>query len=439
VTLVRGAEVDGQIVDVRFDRSIVLQVSPHPMTPLEDEEVIDAERCALLPGLHDHHIHLLATAKAAESIDVSHGLEPLAAAPPGSGWLRGVGGADDLDAAALDQVVRDRPVRVQHTSGAMWVCNSAGLAAVHAEEATEAGIERGRDGSLTGRLWRLDHWLGARVDDDEPPDLVPLGRRLTDLGITGVTDATASLGAGAHAILAAARLPQHVLFLATDPPPGGLIGPRKIVIEDHELPTYDQVREEVADARVLGRTIAVHCVTREALLLILAVLDEIGAMPGDRIEHAAIADGDAIARLARLGVAVVTQPGFILKRGDRYLDNIAPEDIADLYPYASLVEAGVTVVPSSDAPYGPVDPWTVMRSARDRRSSSGVRVNVKEWVAAAMVLDGYLRPPDSLRGPRRRVRAGAPSDLVLLGLPLASALDDPRAELVRRTWLADQR
>jgi predicted amidohydrolase YtcJ len=437
MTLIRGAEVDRKIVDVRFDGLVVRQISPHPLTPLGDEEVIDAGRCALLPGLHDHHLHLLATARAATSIDVAAGLEPLATAPAGRGWLRAVGGADDLDAAALDRVAPGRPVRVQHHSGAMWVLNSAGLAAVQAAEATEAGIERDADGTPTGRLWRLDDWLGSRVDDD-PPNLGPLGRRLSGYGITGVTDATPHLGAGAQ-LIHSARLPQQIHFLAADPPSWGTTGPRKIVLEDHDLPTYSELREVIADARVLGRAVAAHCVTRESLLLFLAVLDEIGAVAGDRIEHASIADETTVERIARLGVAVVTQPGFICQRGDRYLSDVPAEDVPDLYRYSSLIEGKVGVVPSSDAPYGPLDPWTVMRAARDRRSDSGARVNVKEWVAAAMVLDGYLRQPDALQAPRRRVIAGAPSDLVLLELPLADALDDPRAELVRNTWHSHQR
>jgi predicted amidohydrolase YtcJ len=438
MTVIRDAEVEGRRVNVRFDAQTVRQISPHAMTPLHNEDVVDAAGGALLPGLHDHHIHLLAAARAQTSIDVSHGLDALAAAPAGKTWLRAVGGSDDLDAATLDRVVPDRPVRVQHHSGAMWALNSVALLAVGAGQATEPGIERDGDGRPTGRLWRLDDWLGSRIRDGAP-DLAALGRQLSGFGITGVTDATPTVGADAHEIFGAANLPQRIQFLAHDPPAVGILGPLKIVIHDHSLPSYDELREQVADARVLGRPVAVHCVTREALLLILAVFDEIGAVRGDRIEHAAVADADAVARLARLGVAVVTQPGFIFDRGDRYLRDVPPDELPDLYRYESLQAAGVVVVPSSDAPYGPLDPWTVMRAARDRRSASGARVNMKEWVSAKMVLSGYLRPLHALSSAPRRVRAGVPSDLVLLRQPLADALDDPDAELVVRTWHATYR
>lgn len=438
MTVVRGAEVEGRRVNVRFNTETVQQISPHAMTPIRNEEVIDADGGVLLPGLHDHHLHLLATARAQTSIDVSAGLDSLSTAPPGTGWIRGIGGRDDLDAATLDRVVPDRPVRVQHHSGAMWALNSVALLAVGANSASEAGIERDAEGRPTGRLWRLDDWLGAQVRD-EAPDLTALGKRLTGFGITGVTDATWRIGPRGAEVFGSSGIPQRIQFLAEDPPSWGVTGPRKIVIEDHHLPEYDELREAVADARVLGRAVAVHCVTREALLLLLAVLDEIGAVPGDRIEHAAVADEETAARLARLGVAVVTQPGFILDRGDRYLRDIPPDELSDLYRYESFQAAGVAVVPSSDAPYGPLDPWAVMRAARDRRSASGARVNMKEWVSAKMVLSGYLRPLESLSAPPRRVRAGVPSDLVLLRLPLAYALDDPQADLVVRTWHATRR
>ncbi|HWC34058.1 MAG TPA: amidohydrolase family protein [Mycobacteriales bacterium] len=443
MTVVRDAEVEGRRVNVRFDRDSVRQVSPHPLTPLRNEEVVDAAGGALLPGLHDHHIHLLATARARTSVDVTAGLDALTAAPPGTGWIRAVGGADDVDAAVLDRIAPGRPVRVQHHSGAMWVLNSAGLAAAGITRAStgddaEPGIERDADGTPTGRLWRLDEWLRKRIDN-ETPDLAALGQELSALGVTAVTDATPRIGAGGTEIFQATPFPQRIQFLADDPPSFGLTGPRKIVIEDHALPAYDQLREEVADARVVGRAVAVHCVTREALLLVLAVLDEIGAAPGDRIEHAALADADTVARLARLRIAVVTQPGFIVNRGDRYLSELSAEDLSDLYRYESFQAAGVTVVPSSDAPYGTLDPWAVMRAARDRRSAAGSRVNAKEWVSAKMVLSGYLRPLEALHARPRRVRAGVPSDLMLLHLPLADALDDPQAALVARTWHAAPR
>ena len=50
-----------------------------------------------------------------------------------SGWLRGVAYhesvAGPLDRDRLDAWVADRPLRVQHRSGALWMLNSAGIPA----------------------------------------------------------------------------------------------------------------------------------------------------------------------------------------------------------------------------------------------------------------------------------------------------------------------
>ncbi len=50
---------------------------------------------------------------------------------------------------------------------------------------------------------------------------------------------------------------------------------------------------------------------------------------------------------------MVTQPGFIAVRGDDYYRDVDPDDLAHLYPFASLVAAGIRVHASSDAPFGP--------------------------------------------------------------------------------------
>ena len=65
--LIVNAEVDGVRLDVRFQDKI-LELSSS-IQPAPGESVIDAQGGALLPGLHDHHMHFLATAAWANSVD----------------------------------------------------------------------------------------------------------------------------------------------------------------------------------------------------------------------------------------------------------------------------------------------------------------------------------------------------------------------------------
>jgi predicted amidohydrolase YtcJ len=382
-----------------------------------------------------------------------------AAAPDRHGWIRGTGYvesvAGDLDAVALDRLHARHPVRVQHRSGALWMLNSLAVSATGLASAGHPGVERDSDGSPTGRLWRADDWLRGRLPQAGPPDLAPVGAALAGFGITAVTDATPDLAIDAVEGLASAMrggaLPQRVHLLGVPPAgrlsggPGGLFpsddaalptaGPYKIVIADSGLPSLGELADRIGAVHAAGRAVAVHCVTREALVILLAALGEAGVLPGDRVEHAALVPAELIPVLARLRLRVVTQPGFIADRGDDYLRDLPARDHADLYRCASLDRAGVPLALSSDAPYGPLDPWAVMAAATARRTRAGRVAGPGERLVPARALDAYLAPADDPGGPARRVGPGLVADLVLLRAPLGQALAEPDAGLVRAVFV----
>ena len=169
-----------------------------PSVPAADV-VVDADGSALLPGLHDHHIHLFALAAARTSIDLASA--PTAAdldeavrsaiGSSGGSWLRVVGYHESvhgpLDRHRLDLLAPTRPVRVQHRTGSMWVLNTSGLEQVGPLDGD--GVERGVDGQPTGRLYGMDDVVRQRIEL-EPVDLAAAGRELAAHGVTGVTDLT---------------------------------------------------------------------------------------------------------------------------------------------------------------------------------------------------------------------------------------------------------
>jgi predicted amidohydrolase YtcJ len=457
--LLRRAEVHGcGPVDLRIAGGLVAEIGGG-LPAGEREEVIDARGGAVLPGLCDHHLHLHAMAAVSASVQCG---PPAVTTPAGlaaaldsapsdaDGWIRGIGYSEDvaglLDAAGLDRLHRDRPVRLQHRSGALWIVNTAGAQALRLAEAADPGIERDGQARPTGRLWRADGWLRSRLPRSHPPDLRAVGTRLARLGITHVTDATpdlddAAIGALRTAMFSGA-LPQHVQLLGVPPgwaAPAGprwpAAGPFKIIIDDTALPALGTLTERIRAIHDGGRAVAVHCVTREALVLLLAALDDAGPRPGDRIEHAALVPAGLISRLLDLGLTVVTQPGFLSLRGDDYRRDVPAAEHADLYRARSLLDAGVGCAVSSDGPYGPVDPWAVISAAVHRRTPSGHVVGPAERLTPAQALAGYVSPPDSPGAAPRRVAAGSPADLVLLRAPLAEALAAPSADLVAATLI----
>src|SRR5262249_13077019 len=98
-----------------------------------------------------------------------------------------------------------------------------------------------------------------------------------------------------------------------------------------------------------------------------------------------------------------------------------------LYPCASLLAEGIAVGGSTDAPFGPADPWLAIRAAIDRRTPDGEPLNPDERVPPATALGLFLTRPDDPGGPLRTVASGPPADLVLGAAPLPRVLADPDA------------
>lgn len=444
-------EVDGRPTDVLIRAGRVVEVRPGLAGTAD--AVIDGRGGALIPGLHDHHLHLLALATARTSVscgppDVRNlaGLaRALGSVAEDDGWIRGVGYheavAGPLDRTMLDALVPDRPVRVQHRGGALWMLNSRALDVVRHVLDTSPDVERDDRGKPTGRLWRYDSRLRPALPAVRP-DLAAVGRELASFGMTGVTDATPDLDAGAVDLLAGAvangDLPVRLVALgagAAKLPAGIRSGPRKIMLRDHDLPSYDELRATIAAEHTAHRPVAVHCVTRESLVLTLAVIDDVGVIAGDRIEHAAVVPPSLIGSMAGAGLAVVTQPGLLATRGDDYLRDVHPDDVPHLYPHAGLVAAGVPVAVSSDAPFGPLDPWAAITAAVNRASPDGTVIGQDERVDARTALSGYLTSPSAPGGPPRRVTPGAVADLCLLHVDLDTALHELDPSVVRTTVL----
>jgi predicted amidohydrolase YtcJ len=445
--LVGGLDHRGDLLDVRVADGLIVETGVG--LAARGEDVLDCAGGTVLPGLHDHHLHLLAMAAREWSVpcgppavrDAASLEGALRAATPVEGWVRGVDYDESVaglfDRHGLDVLRRDVPVRIEHRSGSLWLLNSRALDALGADDGPEA-VERDSAGRPTGRIWRGDDWLRTRMPPPARPALGIVSRRLASFGVTGVTDATPNLDPDASAALARAcrtgEFAQGVVLLGCPDGPA----PRKVVVADHDLPSLGELVEKLRDARGPGdeRPVAVHCVTREALVLTLAALDDAGVRPGDRIEHAAVVPRELLNPLRRLGVTVVTQSSLIASRGDDYLARVDPDDLCGLWPFRSLLDAGIPVGCSSDAPYGDCNPWASVRAAVSRTAPSGAVVGPAECVTPWQALRGYLTDPTAPGGPTRPLRAGAPADLVVVDGPLAEVLADPDHPRVRATVVA---
>ncbi|MGA1676516.1 MAG: amidohydrolase family protein [Pseudomonadales bacterium] len=433
---------------------------------------IDGRGAVLLPGLNDHHVHLLALAASRHSVDLS-GARDLGSVrgalrrAPGTDldWIRATGyhesSAGLLDRRRLDELVTNRPLRVQHASGKAWFFNSAALRRLrvldgerNTSEALElypAGLELDSSGAPTGRLFRGDDWLRARLSSAVAPDLAAVAQDLIQLGVTGLTDASADNDDSQAAIFAHAMdsgvFPQQLRLM------GGpklthdrlhrqiALGERKFLLDDDALPDVETLVAATRAAWAQGRGTAWHCVSRAELLYALYVLEASGPPPAgirDRIEHAGVVPPECLPALVRRSLTVVTQPLFIAARGDRYLEQADPEDRPWLYRLQTLRQAGIPLGLSSDAPYASPDPWAGMRAAVERRTLSGRLVGRDEALTPEQALRGYLSPLDHPGGSARRIAPGVSADLCLLDRPWSEARRDLQAGLVRAVLVSGQ-
>jgi predicted amidohydrolase YtcJ len=429
----RAALLSGEIVDIRVSQ-LITALAPS-LRREAGEEVLDAEGALVIPGLHDHHVHVRAAAAALSSVRVGPPqvrnradlAAALSAAAPDRGWLRAVGYHDSvagpLTRDVLDELFPVVPLRVQHRSGALWVLNTAALSHI--------GLADHPD----GRLFRTD---ATAPWADRAPPLGPLSDSLLAYGITGVTDATPGHTPADIESLAAAhrsgefRPRLHCLAPPEIGPVDGItLGPTKRILDDVTL-DLDGLQDWIAQCHGAGRAVAVHCVTASQLVVTMAALRGAGVRPGDRIEHAAIVPPDCLRDLAELGVTVVTQPNFVAERGDEYRADVPPDELEQLWRVRSLRDAGVPVALSTDVPFGAADPWAAMRAAVQRTTPSGAVLGAAERVSPLDALRMFLGAPDNPATPRQ-VALGESGDLCLLAAGPEVVLTELDEALVNAT------
>jgi predicted amidohydrolase YtcJ len=188
--------------------------------------VIEAGPVAVVPGIHDFHLHLVGMARARRSVDLedAHSMDEILARmtsaaellPPGT-WVRGDGWHAEVvvpsEVGRLESSLRGRPALLKsHDRHSAWASAAALDRAGIADDAADPpGGRFERDGE--GRLNGLLRESAADLVTDNAERLVgePLNAALDEvvgelagLGITAVTDAgdpTASNGHGPYAAL----------------------------------------------------------------------------------------------------------------------------------------------------------------------------------------------------------------------------------------------
>ena len=386
---------------------------------------IDCQGGTLVPGFNDAHCHVLATAASLLAVDCSPAavssiedimakLQTHSTHVAKDTWLRGTGYNDFYlregrhpNRWDLDQATPDHPVRLLHRSGHAIVLNSRAMALMGIHKDTpdplDGVIERDEGtGEPTGLLLEMNDYLDGVL----PPlsqNEVERGIGLFNewclaLGITSLQDVTPGnnlerwelfVGLKKRGLLTpsvtfmagAGHVPRflHEGFTFGYGAHGLRLGSAKIVVTMTTgalQPPREELRRLVREAHLGGFQVAIHAVEAEAVEEAIEAIrlgmegNTAGALR-HRIEHCSECPPHLIKKLARNGITVVTQPGFLYYSGERYLAEVPGDRLPWLYPIGSLRAAGVPLGAGSDAPVIPLNPLMGIYAAVTRRAESG--------------------------------------------------------------------
>ena len=453
---------------------------------------VNGQGAAVLPGFIDAHLHLRAYVGTRLGIDCSpravRSLSELRALlqrcaqdrPPGQ-WLVGHG-YDEFALVEhrhptrwdLDVVTPQHPVRLAHRSRHAWALNSAALAqlgiAPHFVPPPGGVVERDpHTGEPTGLLIDMEGYLRARFPRVAVPAEFREGLRqasqdLLAAGITTIQDTSVTNDLAAYdafrAWIAAGDIQVRTSILLGMPSlpeaiAAGLkagagsasfrVSGVKIRLDEGSgvlSPPQDVLNEQVWNAHRQGFPVAIHALEPPAIVsamhaLRLAQQRRACAAIRHRIEHCALCPAACIAELAQLHLAVVTQPAFLWHHGPRYLAEIAPDQHPWLYRVKSLLERGVPVAGSSDAPVVPPHPLAGVSAAATRQTSDGRMIGPDERVSVEQALWLFTQGAAwvcGLESELGSITPGKLADLVMLDAdPTQVPLDEIRQIPVRMT------
>ncbi|NWF69372.1 MAG: amidohydrolase [Chloroflexi bacterium] len=393
----------------------------------------------------------------------------------------------------LDAVSTTHPIVLTRTCGHMKVCNSLALQLAGITPDTPAppgGVIVRENGDLSGLLQETAMGLVDRIIPDLSDDEMALAISAAQehqlaLGITSATDpllmpnhtrvyrqmeADGALRVRLNGLpirrpdggTETLPLPEKfvtpmlridcVKFFAD----GGLSGataalsvPYKTVGGQGVLRfSDDELFALMYEAHAAGLRIATHAigdVTIEQVLTTYERLHQRKPVPGlrHRIEHLGLPSAQQLRRCQAIGVIAVPQTVFIAALGTTFRRYLPDAFYARCYPVRAMLDAGLTVALSSDAPVVPDDnPLLGMKAARDRLDANGQALAPEQAVSPYEALYGYTMGGALASGDaenRGSLTPGKWADMIVLsGDPLHTHSENLLELKVQQTYLGGQ-
>ena len=186
---------------------------------------------------------------------------------------------------------------------------------------------------------------------------------------------------------------------------GGMSNRTAAVVTPYLTPPYDtglkiqsleELIEKVKSFHVLGYQIAIHAQGDAGISDTLDAFEAVLGPQSDnplrhRIEHGGCLYPDLLKRAAAMNIPVAIQPVFFSELGDGYVEAFGPDLAHQLYPFKSMLDAGLHIGGSSDCPVASLDPRLGLRDAILRQTPSGLTLGPQQALNAEEALGIYTR------------------------------------------------
>ena len=184
----------------------------------------------------------------------------------------------------------------------------------------------------------------------------------------------------------------------------------------------DELDEEVLRGHQAGYQVAVHAIGDRAVEMTLDSFEKaLAAHPRQnhrhRIEHCGFLDKEMINRMSRLGIIAASGQPFLYELGDSYIDSFGQARASLSYPLRSMLDQGVMVSLSSDAPVMDPNPMNGLYCAVARRTLSGQEIGVdmaislREAVRCYTINGAYASFEEEIKG---SIEIGKLADMVVI-------------------------
>lgn len=446
----------------------------------------DLQNKSLLPAFHDPHIHIwkvgdllthMLDLRGVRSIvEIQERLCEFAALHPHRPWIlaRGFNEAQLEEGRIpnrydLDQILPDRPCYIIRTCAHIAVINSAALALLPSLEAPPGGeVRKDKNGKPTGvftetALGLVTRFIPAHTPTAYRDMILAAQAALLEKGITSATDpavmpdllevyrsmeATGELKIRVHAIPIMVPdgsnvplpLPEqyHSDFLHIDTvkffADGGLSGKTAALKQAYlggEEKGVLRLEEDfflklAKQAQAAGWRIATHAIGDAAIEQVLRVYTELNQFNPHglrhRIEHLGVPEREHLKIMRELGTFCVSQPIFLYELGPNFRQYLPDFYLKRVYPYRSVLEAGVSLAFSSDAPVvKDFNPLTGIRNAVERVDARGHAIAISERINIAEALHAYTLGAAEAAGTdpvNGSLELGKWADMIVLNAPL---------------------